>query len=1290
MAEDFSKLSPGQLKKLAAVIQEAKGLTSRQAEIIEEVIKGETDIGELRITYLEEYFDVYSKNLDIIARKHSQLNDAFLILERRLVQQRKDIASMDSGDEPASKKSSSGSAGSGGSEPTGGSKSSGVVSIIDQLTDACKKRAGELSTVIEETAVAIERAVGDSRKRLLEQHKKATAEHRKLESSISALELLRHDTEKRHLAHSIENNAKYIRETTSAAKTTDGLITSIVENAGGAAYRVADTLSSVDSGDVGGAQLETLTALASILSNLAQMNAEDGGDNSGEQPAGWLAQFDGATKSLTSIVGLLTEYQGSSGGDSGGGASGGGTTGGQSGSGQSGDDGSVKTETHAKDSARSQLDDIGLAPTLPFDFLKQLIGTNRDDHDNIIHDQIAAEKAQSKDNTSATQMALLAAGEEELGKIRSANAEKQRSIEEALTRVELARRNTEFNMAELQAKKAEEGAKLTEEENQALELLEERTRALSLAATEAFADAADKAARLRESFQAEIALAMRSDVDEQGNPTSSDGAAEMARVEFDTRRATAEAEFYEQLAKDKAAWEAAEESRVMKELEARARESGQQLSEEEYQRELANIKRRSAVEFKDKKFTTERLFEMERERRKKDEEEKRKEAEKKAKEKEEAKEKHVSEQRNKLTAAVNGDGLEDNSLLGRFKAVKEVWEDEETGEKGLKKAAAMAGAIATDVLKKLESSIEAIAAKKGLVDTRLHGSKMDTTFGSYWDKIVHDITAVGAVNPYFKQEDFAKNIEDLVAKGIAFDVEQRAFLLTIKDKIATTFDVADGTLLRLIRLQQADSSAGRLGMEAALNAFLNEMYETTEYLTDVASGIRGSLEEMQALMEGDAAVEVEYQVQKWLGSLYSVGMSKTAVEGIAGALGKIAAGDIDGLTNNGAGNLLVMAANDAGLSIADILVKGINASDTNKLLQATVNYLASIAKTSEDNKVVQQQLANVFGVQASDIRAAVNLSTNTGDVYSETLSYDNMISTLEKMASTMALRTSMGEMMTNVWTNGSYTIAGAMASNPIAYITYKLAGLLDATTGGFLPLPHLTGFGTGIDLHTSVSDLMRAGAIGAGIIGSLGSIISGLSNSFDGKKMLTQMGITSEGGLQVVERGGGGGVGALASGGQQSTSSSGYAGNSNGNDVANSTQQSAEDDGKKKVVEAMEEREEDRVDLINVNVLRIYKLLYDVVNGKDALRVKIDSYGLTGLNNLKFGAMGGLGGAESSASGSVGGGGLSSSSDGSSGGAGGSSFGGGAGGSSGTGGSGVSGDGGAGGTMTLGGWTTML
>ena len=102
----------------------------------------------------------------------------------------------------------------------------------------------------------------------------------------------------------------------------------------------------------------------------------------------------------------------------------------------------------------------------------------------------------------------------------------------------------------------------------------------------------------------------------------------------------------------------------------------------------------------------------------------------------------------------------------------------------------------------------------------------------------------------------------MVSQGIAFNVEQRAALDVMKDKIATTFEATNGTLLRLVRIQEQDTTAGRLGMESALTAFLNNMYQTTEYMQGIATTIKGSLEEAMSLMTGENALSFEYQVQK--------------------------------------------------------------------------------------------------------------------------------------------------------------------------------------------------------------------------------------------------------------------------------------------------------------------------------------------------------------------------------------------------------------------------------------------
>jgi hypothetical protein len=141
-----------------------------------------------------------------------------------------------------------------------------------------------------------------------------------------------------------------------------------------------------------------------------------------------------------------------------------------------------------------------------------------------------------------------------------------------------------------------------------------------------------------------------------------------------------------------------------------------------------------------------------------------------------------------------------------------------------------------------------------------------------------------------------------------------------------------------------------------------------------------------------------------MGSMYSVGMSEGAVNSIATAIGDIAAGKIDAITGEGAGNLVVMAANQAGISVADILADGMTDEDANNLLATAVEYLADLYNDNQESRVVQQQIAGVFGVAASDLKAAVNLAKDNKTIdaiFKTKTSYDSNIDRLYSMADTM-------------------------------------------------------------------------------------------------------------------------------------------------------------------------------------------------------------------------------------------------------------------------------------------------
>lgn len=118
------------------------------------------------------------------------------------------------------------------------------------------------------------------------------------------------------------------------------------------------------------------------------------------------------------------------------------------------------------------------------------------------------------------------------------------------------------------------------------------------------------------------------------------------------------------------------------------------------------------------------------------------------------------------------------------------------------------------------------------------------------------------MSPFVKQADIFKNLDAAIEKGIVYNIEQRAFLQTVSENIASTFNAFDSTLLQIIRVQQEDSTASRLGMEAALNQYLNSMYSSTEYLSNVSDQVTSALYEATSLLGAQSSIGFEYQVQK--------------------------------------------------------------------------------------------------------------------------------------------------------------------------------------------------------------------------------------------------------------------------------------------------------------------------------------------------------------------------------------------------------------------------------------------
>ena len=463
-------------------------------------------------------------------------------------------------------------------------------------------------------------------------------------------------------------------------------------------------------------------------------------------------------------------------------------------------------------------------------------------------------------------------------------------------------------------------------------------------------------------------------------------------------------------------------------------------------------------------------------------------------------------------------------------------------------------ALVDGALNDLNGIMSTYAQYQAKINARIQG-----TFMSY-KKLEDNLSMAIGIQPYVKTQDMVTNLAQLVDSGIAYNMEMRAFLQTVSDNIATTFDAANGTLLRLVRIQREDSTAARLGLEARLTRYFNTMYQDTSYLSDAFDTVSGALLEASSTMTKAQAVEFEYQVQKWLGSLYGVGLSDETVAGIAQAIGMLGSGNVTGLSNSQYQNLLVMAASRAGLSYGDLLTGGLTANNTNILLESMVGYLKEIAAGT--NKVVQSELGRVFGVSMSDLRSALNMNTGVmNNVSKQNMSYIGSLAELVMQLQALPSRMSIATMMDNMWENLEWSLGTGVASNPALYGIWKVTDMIQGYTGG-IALPSVFAMGNGFNLNTTIENLIKLGVVGISSLGMIGDLVSGLSSTAaPGSMYLKLQGLSS---IQSIGRG----LVTAMSG--MSTSQTTIAGNTSGDDYYSSTKNQAQGEGNQAVADSQQ------------------------------------------------------------------------------------------------------------------------
>ena len=293
------------------------------------------------------------------------------------------------------------------------------------------------------------------------------------------------------------------------------------------------------------------------------------------------------------------------------------------------------------------------------------------------------------------------------------------------------------------------------------------------------------------------------------------------------------------------------------------------------------------------------------------------------------------------------------------------------------------GAINDTVQKGIDQSIANQRQYLGPISSRLQSFDEKNTLN--YKELAYNVRNVFTNSRYINQQRLLENLSRVVETGVGYNIEDRAYLMTIADRTVKTFDVLDANLSRMIRLQQTDLTRPQMGMEASLT------------------------------------------------------------NTIAQGLNLLGSGNVSQLTGNDQLNtLFAMSAQRAGLSYAQLLTTGVSDDNVDKLLRSMVEYLQSIAENTS-SEVLRNEYGRIFGgFSVSDLRAIQNLTpTDIGYIDAYSLDYKEAHKELNEQITKVASRTSLAEQVENMFNNLINSIGGQVAENEELYKNWVYSNIAE-------------------------------------------------------------------------------------------------------------------------------------------------------------------------------------------------------------------------------------------------------
>ena len=400
------------------------------------------------------------------------------------------------------------------------------------------------------------------------------------------------------------------------------------------------------------------------------------------------------------------------------------------------------------------------------------------------------------------------------------------------------------------------------------------------------------------------------------------------------------------------------------------------------------------------------------------------------------------------------------------------------------------GTLIEDTTKGIDSALDDMFGSQGRMMGRLQGSAID------WADTVNSVSNTVGFSGIVSKKSIVKKMEELVDKGVAYNIEMRAFLAETSENIAATFDATNDTLLRMIRLQQSDSTVARLGMEAMLTELLNQMFQDTSYLANsISDSVSAAVLDTSAMLSKNQSLEFEYTLQKWLGALYSLGMSTEGVANIARGVNYIGTGDIAKLSEDASLMTIFQfaASRSQGKSLAELFDSQLTGSDLNYLLKSLIETLSNIEETSS-SKLTRTAWADVLGMSVTDLTTFSALtSSEINKIYNSTANYNTMLQETADELADVGNRLNISKLVDTAIQNVEVGVASDIGKTAVGYGTWKALNLLEHYVGE-VPIPSILAAGFGLSSDIDLLNVAKTGIAGMGLIGELVQGVMALAN----------------------------------------------------------------------------------------------------------------------------------------------------------------------------------------------------